>query len=140
VSAAVCDAGVLVKLLVPEENSDRARALAGSANLIAPEIIFAEAGNVLRTRIRSGDFDLAAGQALFERLNSFNLESRPIRPFVARAFAIAIELDHAIYDCLYLALAERMAVPLVTADERFISAIRRSKMRTTEIKLLSDFA
>jgi predicted nucleic acid-binding protein len=138
VSAVICDASVVVKLLVPEEHSDRANALAQSSNLIAPEIIFAEVGNVLWARVRSGNFDLEAGQILFDRLNSFELESRPVHPLVARALAIAVELDHPIYDCLYLALAERLAVPLVTEDARFVSAIRRGKLFTAEIKLLSQ--
>jgi predicted nucleic acid-binding protein len=37
-----------------------------------------------------------------------------------RALAIAIELRHPVYDCFYLALAERNTSPLVTADERLI--------------------
>ena len=37
-----------------------------------------------------------------------------------RALAIAIELRHPAYDCFYLALAERSASPLVTADDRLI--------------------
>ena len=37
-----------------------------------------------------------------------------------RALAIAIELRHSVYDCFYLALAERSASRLVTADDRLI--------------------
>jgi len=34
---------------------------------------------------------------------------------------MAIDLRHPAYDCFYLALAERSASPLVTADDRLIS-------------------
>lgn len=135
----VCDASLVVKLLVPEEHSDRAMALAASSSFIAPEIIFAEVGNVLWTRIHTREFDLDTGQSLLEGLNSFSLEARPIRPLIGRGLEIAAELDHAIYDRLYLALAERIAAPLVTADLRFAKAVRRRKMRTIEIKLISEF-
>jgi predicted nucleic acid-binding protein len=138
VSTVICDASVVVKLLVPEENSDRANLLAQTCKLVAPEIIFAEVGNVLWTRVRSGEFDLEAGQILFERLNSFDLESRPVHPLVARALAIAVELNHPIYDCLYLALAERLAAPFVTDDARFVAAIQRGKLFTAEVKVLSQ--
>jgi predicted nucleic acid-binding protein len=37
-----------------------------------------------------------------------------------RALSIAIELRHPAYDCFYLALAERSASPLITADDRLI--------------------
>ena len=36
------------------------------------------------------------------------------------ALAIAIELRHPVYQCFYLALAERNTSPLVTADEQLI--------------------
>ncbi len=35
-----------------------------------------------------------------------------------------MEIDHPIYDCLYLAAAERLSTQLVTADARFINRVR----------------
>ncbi len=139
-TAVVCDASVLLKLILAEEGSDRAETLASSFTLIAPELIFAEVSNVLCTHMRNGRFDLRSGLALFDQLNSSNLEVHPIRPFVARAISIGHALRHAVYDCLYLALAEHFDAPLVTADQRFISAVRRSRLQTAEIRPLSDFA
>jgi predicted nucleic acid-binding protein len=40
-----------------------------------------------------------------------------------RALELAIALDHPVYDCLYLALAERMGVGMVSADRRFLRAM-----------------
>jgi predicted nucleic acid-binding protein len=139
-TAVVCDASVLLKLIVAEEDSNQAETLASSFTLIAPEIIFAEVGNVLCTHMRNGRLDLRSGLALFEKLNSSNLEWHPIRPFVSRAIGIAHALRHAVYDCLYLALAEHLNAPLVTADQRFISAVRRSRLQIAEVRPLSYFA
>jgi predicted nucleic acid-binding protein len=36
------------------------------------------------------------------------------------ALGLAIELSHPLQDCLYLALAERLGAPLVTADKKFV--------------------
>jgi hypothetical protein len=44
----------------------------------------------------------------------------------ARAFALAHELDHPVYDCLYLALAEIEDVRMVTADRRLLERLRGS--------------
>ena len=140
VSAVVCDASVLFKLLVPEEDSAKARSLASSYQLIAPEIIFAEIGNVLCTQIRSHGLSLEIGQTLLTRLDSFGLETHPVQPLLARALNIGHQLNHAIYDCLYLALAERLNLALVSADRRFISAVRRSRLRTAQVRMLGERA
>ena len=51
----------------------------------------------------------------------------PLEDLRAHALEFAIELDHPIYDCFYLALAERERCPLVTADARLLSATKRAK-------------
>ena len=39
------------------------------------------------------------------------------------------------YVCLYLALAERLEVPLMTADKRFVRSVGKSAMRTRPLTL-----
>ncbi|HSA82594.1 MAG TPA: type II toxin-antitoxin system VapC family toxin [Geminicoccaceae bacterium] len=51
------------------------------------------------------------------------IDCRPLRPLGPRAAALARELDHPIYDCLYLAQAEEKAT-MVTADRRLVGAVR----------------
>ena len=46
-----------------------------------------------------------------------------------QALALAIDLKHPVYDCFYLALAERENAPLVTADEAMIAAARKAKIK-----------
>jgi predicted nucleic acid-binding protein len=43
-----------------------------------------------------------------------------------RAFAMALELGHPVYDCFYLALAERRRTQLVTADSRLLARLKDS--------------
>ena len=43
------------------------------------------------------------------------------RDLVAAASDIAIALDHPVYDCLYLALADNIGGQLVTADQELAS-------------------
>lgn len=40
-----------------------------------------------------------------------------------RALEIALELRHTVYDCLYLACAERIGGVLITADVELVSAV-----------------
>jgi predicted nucleic acid-binding protein len=45
-----------------------------------------------------------------------------------QALQVAIDTDHPIYDCFYIALAQRENAPLITADERQVAAARRAKV------------
>ena len=53
---------------------------------------------------------------------------RPLRPLASSAAALARALDHPVYDCFYLALAEAENVPLVTADRRLMAALRTTPL------------
>jgi len=43
----------------------------------------------------------------------------PDRDLLVEAVDLAIDLKHALQDCLYLAVARRFDVPLITADRSF---------------------
>lgn len=136
----VCDASVLFKLLIEEEDTPVAKSLVSSCHVSAPEIAIAEIGNALWTRVHDGRLKAGDGQELIARFLESPIDLRRSRPLAGHALKISCRLDHPIYDCFYLALAENLDVPLVSADRRFINVVRRSKMRTIEIKLLSEFA
>jgi predicted nucleic acid-binding protein len=52
-----------------------------------------------------------------------------------RALELALALEHPIYDCVYLALAERMERRLITADRRFIRALAITQHATRVLAL-----
>ena len=51
----------------------------------------------------------------------------PIADIAAAATKLAVDLKHPIYDCFYLALAERERCALVSADARLLSMAKRAK-------------
>jgi predicted nucleic acid-binding protein len=131
----VVDASVAVKWVLPEPDSGRAVALRGTDALIAPSLVIAEVGNALWKSVLRGDVEksdasaaLQIAVAHFERIVS-------IDQLAARALELAVDLRHPIYDCLYLALAEREQIPIVSADARLLSAARR--IGTIEAKPLN---
>ncbi len=117
----VIDASVALKWFVEEDGTAQAAALlAGSDWLIAPDLILAEVGNAAWKAVRSGmmlpeQFDHAAA-----RLPVAFDELVPLAGLSRRAAAIALALDHPVYDCCYLAVAEARDAPLVTADRRLL--------------------
>jgi predicted nucleic acid-binding protein len=118
----VVDASVATKWVLPEPDADRAGILrAADFDLIAPALIVAEIGNAVWKRARKGELSasdavhaVATARGIFDVLH-------PIEDLASRATEIAIMLNHPIYDCFYLALAEREKCAIITADERLLT-------------------
>ncbi len=124
------DASVALKWLVEEPGSEAALALKGH-DLAAPALLRIEAANVLRTLVVRGVADPAQALDLLGLL-----QTAPVTIVEAddrlevRALDLALDLGHPVYDCLYLALAERTGRTLVTADGRFLRALRATPYAT----------
>ena len=115
----IVDASVAVKWLFTEDGTDESRRLlAHRIRLYAPDFILTEAANVVWKKARRGDIN--DPQPYFEELTSFQdvIALRSSQDIVAHASAIAIAIDHPVYDCLYLACAQAEGAPLVTADTK----------------------
>lgn len=116
----IIDASVALKWIIEEEGSEAARALLARVDLMAPGLICSEVANGLWKKWRRGEImwspelpTLAAQVSHFVRI----VDEASV---MERALAIAIELGHAVYDCVYLALAEQLGTELVTADGNFL--------------------
>jgi predicted nucleic acid-binding protein len=49
-------------------------------------------------------------------------------------------LGHAAYDCFYLAHAEQLRAPFLTADRKLIEKVRASTATEVEMLTLQDYA
>lgn len=121
----VVDASVALKWVIDEPGSVAAAKLQGQT-LLAPDLWLIECGNALWTRVRRGLLRAADAVALFARLESAPVRTMPSQLYVAEALQLAADLNHPVYDCLYLATALREDAIVVTADQRFYEATRGS--------------
>ena len=112
------DASVAAKWLAPEPDSPLAEALLDD-ELIVPDLLFAEVGNILWKRQLRGEADAATAQVGARWLLQLPLQVHDSAGLLADALALALQLQHPAYDCFYLSLAGRVDAPLVTADRRF---------------------
>jgi predicted nucleic acid-binding protein len=48
----------------------------------------------------------------------------PHQPLLPRAIEISLQVRHGVYDCLYIALAEREGCKLLTADTKVLLNLR----------------
>ena len=124
----VVDSSVASKWILPERDSDRAARLHDLADeFIAPTLIHAEIGNAIWKRVLWRELSPNDANEALARAIALFTSLVPMEDLTTRALSIACELDHPIYDCFYLALAEREQCPCVTADKRLVAAAKGLK-------------
>ena len=127
----VIDASVAVKWFLEEDRVEAAAALRRSEHdLWAPGFIQLEVAHSLWVAVRQGRTTAQAGQLADRVLPNVVRRLVPDSELLAEAARLMRSLAHPIYDCLYLALAFRENLTLVTADERQFELARRSRIRT----------
>lgn len=120
---AVFDASVAVKIFLPVEDAGRAETAAHRYTIVAPELVVVEATNAFWKYVRKGMTSLEDCLIAVRNLSGF-ADLRPDRTLYPEALEIAAELDHPVYDCVYLALARRDKLPLLSADQRLLALAR----------------
>lgn len=131
----VVDASVASKWIMPEDGSDRAAQLRVSGDdIIAPALIVSEVGNAIWKRVMWHEMPQADAVRALQIAVDLIERLEPLEALATRALELASELEHPIYDCFYLALAERERAALVTADMRLLRASKR--LRSVEVRAL----
>lgn len=118
----VADASVLANVVGDDDVDGRvARArISVETDVGMPDLGDVEAVAVLRRRWLAGDLHderFAQGVAF---LLAMPIERFPVGPFMPRAFELRANVTA--YDATYVALAEQLDCPLVTADRRLATA------------------
>ena len=125
----VIDASVLVDALLV---AGQARARLASNNLQAPELIDAELLSVLRRLVLADKLrDGHALQAL-ATAHRLGLRRSPSRSLWPRAWELRTHLSA--YDALYVALAEQLQAPLLTAHARLARACQATRKRVHPVE------
>ncbi len=119
------DASVVAKWLLPEVHSEAAgRLLGGGLDLWAPDLVWAEVGNVLWKKWRQRELSADAVAGLVRDLRRMPLTIHPSDLLFEPAWEIAHGLGRSFYDSLYVALARSQGCRLVTADRKLWQALR----------------
>ena len=114
---AIVDASTLAKWFVEEEGTADARRLQRHT-LFAPDLVVVEVANVLWKKVQQGSFDAAFVPRAVAVLQHADLTLVNSLTLADRAVEIALSLNHPVYDCFYLSLAELRALPFVSGDDR----------------------
>ena len=124
----VVDASVAVKWLVAEEESDAAHRLAASdEDLHAPRLLASEVANAVWRKARLGEVERSRAGALIATVPSMPVGWHMDEELGADSIRLALAHDRPVYDCVYLALAQRIGALLVTADRRIVNAMSQTE-------------
>lgn len=138
----VVDASVAIKWVIPEVDSGLAEALVGQYQLVAPQLIYAECANILWKMMRRGELSKQEMLRASMVVDDFAIQTVSMRELVPLAMDLSVRLDHAAYDCFYLALALLQECRLITADAKLCGKAhsRLSPQEASRCIMLDSFA
>lgn len=122
-AAYVLDTSIVVQRLIQDTHTPYVRALfqrltGTDDRLWVPEFCLVECANVLWKAVRFRG--MASDQAawLLTDLAALPLRVVPVSDVLPRALTLGLAHSLPIYDSVYIAMAERLACPLITVDAR----------------------
>ncbi len=125
----VMDASVGIKLFIDEEFSNKVQHLFTRltedprAEIHVPDLFYIECANILLKYTRRFDRPLEDSLADIQDLNELALKVTSTAELIEDALALAAEKKLTAYDACYAVLAQKLAMPLVTADAPLAKAI-----------------
>ena len=122
----VLDSSAALPWVLPEKDSAKATRLRDDARngvheLLARDIFPAEVFNALLKAGRTRRINVGEAKPLYASIGADIPFLHPYPPLMARAGEIASGHRIALYDCLYIALAELESCEVVTADKGIIN-------------------
>jgi predicted nucleic acid-binding protein len=139
-SVVVIDASVVVEFLVELEYTTHAarlfNELADPESMLqfwAPDLLFPEAASALRKLALLKAIATTAATTAVDRLSRLPIATTGTAALLTDAWKMRNNVT--VYDACYLALAERLDAPFVTADERLV---RSPRSKGVQVVLLSE--
>lgn len=113
----VVDASAAVSALLKDGD---ARQILSENRLVAPHLVDAEVVQTLRKLLLRGSMTFDDAERAVHRWTRLGVERFPVVGLVARIWALRDNVSA--YDAAYVALAEALDCPLLTADARLAAA------------------
>jgi predicted nucleic acid-binding protein len=117
----VVDASVLANA-IGDDGADgaRARGALTGQDVSVPDLVDVEVVSVLRRRWLAKTLSARRFAAAITDLTALPADRYPVLPFMLRAYELRANVSA--YDATYVALAEQLGCPLITADTRLAAA------------------
>ena len=130
----VMDASVLIKFYVPEILSDRAERLLAKLekkdiDLLAPDLIYPEAGNILWKKQRLKELTRSEVEEITDAILSLPLKIESSQPLLPLALDIAVAYGITVYDAVYVSLAKVYETTMMTADRKLVDVLAKTDLK-----------
>jgi predicted nucleic acid-binding protein len=115
----VIDASVVVKFILKEENWNKVANFL-KAGTISVDLVIKETVNAIWKRVMRKEISLEEAKSMFEAMKEILNKAVIIEnemDYIDEAFEISIRQNITVYDSLYIALAKKKKLELLTADE-----------------------
>jgi predicted nucleic acid-binding protein len=118
----VIDTSALIRLFIPdgplpgEAETALNRASKGLDWVLAPQLLLAEAGNVLLRKSRRGEFSEQEAREMLQAIQTLPIRFCEHGPLLLPSWVLAEAHGLSVYDAFYLALAEQQGARLITSD------------------------
>ena len=117
----IADTSVAIKWFAMEEQSDLAEAILESGvEIHAPDFMWIETSNGLWKKWRKKDLPREDVGLSVAKLRGMIDYWHADRDLIELTSEMSVELAHPVYDCIFLVLARKLKIPLVTADTRLL--------------------
>lgn len=125
----VLDSNIAVKWYLPEADSAKALQLLADFQsnvheLISPDILLVEFAHAMTRAERQNIIAVGDSDLHLVNLISVFIPLVAYQPLLRRAVAISSAVRIGVYDCLYVALAEREKCELLTADAKLVTNLQ----------------
>jgi len=106
-----------VQWIAEEDTSSLSETLLTRADLVAPDLLLIEVANALRRKVYVGDISIDHAKAGLQFIREKVRLERTSAEILDSALELAELMYDPVYDCIYLAMAERSKTILVTYDQ-----------------------
>jgi predicted nucleic acid-binding protein len=123
---AVLDASAAIEIALQREKAQKFTPHVAAADwVIAPTLFIAEVTNVFWKYQKYADVPFLACEQGIEQAMSLPDDFIDEKDLYREAFKLACNLDHSVYDMLYLVVARRNNATLLTLDKKLLKAARK---------------
>ena len=103
--------------IAEEDTSSLSETLLTRSDLVAPDLLLIEVANALRRKVYVGDISIDHAKAGLQFIREKVRLERTSAEILDSALELAELMYDPVYDCIYLAMAERSKTILVTYDQ-----------------------
>lgn len=122
----ILDSSVVAKWFFPSEEDSKVALkirelfLSKDISISVPVLIYYEVNNLIRTAIKSFRIDEDLAREAYQGFLELDMVAYSSQELMEIALERAVFLDISSYDAAYIALAEYLKIPLITADQKLI--------------------